>query len=150
MKRSVKETKRVIIFGVFDRLHLRHRAFLGQAKRHGKEVIAVVARDSAVKRLKNRKPMQNEKIRMRNVCRVSEVSRATLGDRKEGEYGALKKIKPDVICLGYDQQALENDLKKRMCHKKIPRIRLVRLRAFMPKKYHSSIFSRLSLDGKKV
>ncbi|KKU04736.1 MAG: FAD synthase [Parcubacteria group bacterium GW2011_GWA2_45_30] len=139
MKHIGKVLRRVIVFGVFDRLHPGHRAFLGQAKRHGKEVIAVVARDSAVKQLKNRKPTQNEKIRMRNVRRVPGVFCAVLGDHKEGEYGVIKKYKPDVICLGYDQQALENDLKKCMRQKKILRIRLVRLRAFMPKKYHSSL-----------
>ena len=139
MKHIGKVSGCVIVFGVFDRLHSGHRAFLGQAKRYGKEVIAVVARDSAAKRLKNRKPMQNEKIRMRNVRRVLEVSRVVLGDCKEGDYGAIKKFKPDMICLGYDQQTLENDLKKRMRDGKILKIRLVRLRAFMPKKYHSSL-----------
>lgn len=128
-----------MVFGVFDRFHPGHRSFLSQAKRCGQELIAVVARDSAVRRLKNKKPVQGEKIRMRNVRRPKEVSRAVVGDRKEGEYGVIKKYKPDIICLGYDQKWLGSDLRKRMREGKIRKMRLIRLRAFMPKKYHSSI-----------
>lgn len=139
-----------MVFGVFDRLHPGHRSFLRQARHHGDELIAVVARDSVVRRLKNRKPAQNEIVRLRNVRRVSDASRAVLGDCKEGEYLVIKKYQPEIICLGYDQKWLKNDLHLRMRQKKIPRIRLIRLHPFNPQKYHSSILFRLSLDGKKA
>lgn len=127
-----------MVFGVFDGLHPGHRAFLRQAKRYGRELIAVVARNSAVRKLKNKKPKQNERVRLRAIRKMKGVSRAVLGDQKQGGYGVIRKYKPDVICLGYDQQRLGKDLWQQMRLGRIPRIQLVRLKSFRPEKFHTS------------
>ncbi len=67
--------------------------------------------------------------------------RVVLGDRKLGAYSAIKRYKPDCICVGYDQRALEADLRRRMRFGTLPRIRIVRLRPHEPRRYHTSLFS---------
>lgn len=130
-----------MVFGVFDRLHEGHRAFLRQAKRYGTKLVAVVARDRAVFQLKKRKPRQNERVRVNTVRRVGEVNRAVLGDQKRGSYSVIKKFAPAIICLGYDQRMLARDLKMRMRHGAIPTVRLVRLKPYRSKKFHTSILN---------
>jgi len=101
------------VFGVFDLFHDGHKNLLQQAKKHASELMVIVARDAAVMRLKKRKPVHAEATRLRQVRAQKSVSRAFLGDRQEGDYKVLGRLKPEVICLGYDQEGLARDLKKR-------------------------------------
>ena len=52
--------KKVMAFGVFDRLHPGHIAFLKQAAGMGGELIVVLARDASVLKLKNKIPHHSE------------------------------------------------------------------------------------------
>ena len=135
-------SKRVMVFGVFDCLHAGHRSFLGQAKRYGDELIAVVARDAAVFQLKKRKPLQSERSRIRAVRNSKAVTRATLGDPTLGSYNIIRRWKPDIICLGYDQKSLEQDLKKQIREGMLAPIRLIRLRPYKPHRLHTSILQK--------
>lgn len=134
----IKPVKKVMVFGVFDGLHPGHKAFLRQAKRQGKRLIIVVARDSAVCRLKHRNPRFDEKRRIVAMRRIKDVPLAVLGDKQQGSYGVIKKYKPDIICLGYDQRWLEKDLKMRVRRGLIPKIRLVKLKSYHPRRFKSS------------
>jgi FAD synthetase len=75
-----RQPSKVMVFGVFDRLHAGHLYFLKQAARQG-EVVAVVARESSVQRLKNKKSAQGEKERMRELKKTGLVEDAILGDK---------------------------------------------------------------------
>lgn len=131
--------KTAMVFGVFDMLHPGHLSFLKQAMKIGKELIVVVARDSVVKRLKGKAPHFSERERVAYVKKeLKNGVVVVLGDRKLGTYSAIKKYKPDAICLGYDQRALAEDLKNRIRQKHIPRVRLIRLRAHKPRRFHTS------------
>lgn len=130
---------RVVVFGVFDRLHEGHRAFLRAAKKHGGELIAVVARDEQVRLLKKRMPLHNEQIRMRALRQSKLADRVMLGDKKQGTYDVIRRHAPDIICLGYDQDALAVDLKTHMRDGILPYIRILRLRAYQPKKFKTSL-----------
>lgn len=127
-----------MVFGVFDRLHPGHRAFLRQTKKWGSKLIVVVARDRAVFKLKNKWPQENEKTRLKNAAQLKIVSRAVLGDTKQGSYNVVKKYKPDIICFGYDQQQLMRDIKQKIKSGEIARIKLIKLKSYQPKKFHSS------------
>ena len=118
-----------MVFGVFDGLHEGHRWFLGAAAEYGNELIAVVARDVIVRLLKKKNPVRNEAERLRSLGKIADVSRAVLGDAEMGSYEILKKYQPDVICLGYDQDALAEDLGKKIAMGEIPVTRLVRIKA---------------------
>lgn len=138
---ETRKVKKVMVFGVFDRLHPGHISFLRQAARYGNELIVVVARDSSVQELKHKMPSHSEKERLRAIKKNLLANRAVLGDSKLGCYGVIKKYKPDLICLGYDQKTLEEDLKQRMEKEQIPTIRLILLRPHKPEKFHTSVLT---------
>lgn len=134
--------KKILVFGVFDRLHGGHRSFIRQAKElggEGSELIAVIARDSIVRELKGRMPQQNEYERLAALTRVPEVSCAVLGDAELGSYAILAEHKPDIICLGYDQHALLDDLQKRMKSRAISVLPINILAPHEPQRMHSSL-----------
>ena len=126
--------KKVLVFGVFDGLHLGHEAMLHQAKRLG-EVVVAVARDEVVWNLKHKRPKKNMRSRAAAVRRLG--YRAVLGDRKTSSYGVIRKVKPDIIALGYDQSALARDVRKHFLG-----VKIVRLKAYKAGKYHSSLLVR--------
>ena len=129
--------KKVIVFGTFDFLHKGHLDFFKQAKEHGDFLIAVVGRDSNVEKVKGRKPAHNEHKRLLEVYNVPDVDIAVLGS-KEDPYKVIEEQKPDVICIGYDQDSyvenLGEEIKKRGINADI-----VKLKPFMPEKYKSSM-----------
>ncbi len=128
--------KKVLVFGSFDILHKGHEYYLTTAKQKGDYLIVVLARDETILRLKNKKPINNEHVRLENLKKLAIADKIILGDLID-PYTCLSE-KPDVICLGYDQtffvDKLEKELKKRNLETEI-----VRLSAFQPEKYKSSL-----------
>jgi cytidyltransferase-like protein len=122
--------KKVMVFGTFDILHKGHLSLFKQAKKYGDYLIAVVGRDNTVKKIKGRNPRNNEKERLKKVAEQKIVDKAVLGMKRD-MYGNIKKLKPDIICLGYDQAAFADGLRKF-------KIRVVRLKPYKPHKYKSS------------
>jgi cytidyltransferase-like protein len=131
-----------VVFGVFDGLHKGHLFFLRAASRMCGKLIAVIARDSAVVRLKHKKPRMSQQARVRAVSGIPGVAHAVLGDKKDGTYTVLTRYMPGCICLGYDQKALARDLKKKMRAGVVPRVPLLALNAYHPRRYHTSLLSR--------
>ncbi|MBI4137633.1 MAG: adenylyltransferase/cytidyltransferase family protein [Candidatus Sungbacteria bacterium] len=138
----MKKNKRVMVFGVFDHLHDGHRSFLKQARKHGSELIVVVARDSVAAVLKQKTPRESERKRMAALRRVPGVWKVVLGDRMQGTYEVIKKWKPDVICVGYDQKGLLKDIKRHIKESTAP-LALRVLRAYHPTIFHSSLVDTL-------
>ena len=98
----------VLAFGSFDVLHPGHLLYLKRAKARGDLLIVVIARDSTISMIKGRAPVFNEKERLGMVEALKMVDKAVLGGRvkdPEGMYNILKKYKPDIVVLGYDQNA---------------------------------------------
>lgn len=142
MSRPIKKNKRVLIFGVFDGLHPGHKFFLRQTREYGDELIVVAARDKTVWNLKRKKPFSAERERLKHLEGAKEVSRAVLGDLKLGNYLAVKKFRPRVICFGYDQNKLRLDLQKWLKRNKITEVKLVRIKPYKPGKYHSTLLRK--------
>ena len=122
----------VVVFGTFDILHPGHLQFLKAAKRYGTELIVVVTRDSAVRFQKHRAPLMHEREREAMVNALRCVDRAVLGDAP-GRWTMITKLKPDVICIGHDQDVAHPALATHS-------IRIVRIPAKNPKRYRSSRF----------
>ncbi len=131
----------VMTGGVFDILHVGHLSSFEEARGLGDLLVVVVARDSTVKRLKHRAPINPELQRVRLVNALSIVDVAVLGD----EYNFLnsvEKIRPDIIAVGYDQKhdtaQLRNDLDLRGIPSKV-----IRLKSHVPGIKSSRILSRI-------
>lgn len=130
--------KQVVVFGIFDGIHDGHRDFFRQAKKYGDTLIAIVGRDEICQRLKNKKPRYSENERVELVAKEEFVDKTVLGDSELSTYNVLVQLHPDVICLGYDQEELERDLKIWLkAHNK--KISIHRLKPYKSERFHSSL-----------
>jgi FAD synthetase len=133
--------KRVMVFGTFDILHPGHIYFLDAAKKYGDFLIVSVAREKYVRKRKKRKPVHSEQDRKKMVTALESVDKVVLGST--GDY--IRHIvgqKPDVVCLGYDQQAFTKDLKKKLIEAGLKKVRIVRLKSYKPSLYKSNRIMR--------
>ncbi|MBS3101518.1 DUF357 domain-containing protein, partial [Candidatus Woesearchaeota archaeon] len=87
-------------------------------------------------KFKGRKPAHNERERLEAVRTLEIVDEAVLGN-KDNIFDIIEKVKPDAICLGYDQkiqrQEVEDELKKRGIKADV-----IRISPYMPHVYKSS------------
>ena len=128
--------KKVMCAGTFDTIHPGHLYYLSEAKKYGDRLIVVVARDGTSEKFKGRKPAHNERERLEAVRTLEIVDEAVLGN-KDNIFDIIEKVKPDAICLGYDQkiqrQEVEDELKKRGIKADV-----IRISPYMPHVYKSS------------
>ena len=126
--------------GVFDLLHLGHLRFLEESKRKGgprSKLVVVVARDKTVFRRKGKSPVIPEDQRRELVAALRVVDRALLGREEIDLLGILKETRPDIVCVGYDQDEIRSGV-TRLIRKEGLRIRVVRIRRFGPIGFNSS------------
>ncbi len=130
--------KKVLVFGSFDFLHAGHLHFFLQAKKYGDFLVVCVARDENVKRAKGRAPFFSEQERLHMVRSLRAVDKACLGAKRDF-FASIKREKPAVIVLGYDQPANENLIKEKLKEFGLGATRVVRLKkGFLQHKYKSS------------
>ncbi len=103
------KTKKVLAFGTFDILHKGHEFYLKEARKHGDILNVVVARDSTVKQLKGEFPLNSESKRLSVIQALDYVDNAFLGYEKD-KYKIIEELKPDIICIGYDQNSFTDNL----------------------------------------
>jgi len=132
--------KKVMVFGTFDGVHPGHENFFEQAKERGDYLIAVVARDKTVEKVKGQKPEYSEVERRTMVAANPNVDLAVLGKYRD-KFEIICEHEPDILCLGYDQNSfVENidvELKKRGLTPQI-----IRLEAYRPDVYKSSLLKK--------
>ena len=132
--------KIVLATGVFDLLHLGHLRFLEESKRKGgpnSKLVVVVARDKTVRRRKGRGPIYPEDQRRDLVSALRVVDRAILGHEEFDLLGILKEVKPDIVCVGYDQKEIGGAVSDLVKRESLP-IRVIRVRRFGPIGLNSS------------
>lgn len=127
---------KILCFGTFDFLHQGHVYFLEQSKKNGKNLIVIVARDKTVKKLKGKFPRENERTRLKKIKALNFVNKACLGSLKN-PFAVLKKDKPDLICLGYDQKFYAQDLPQKIKELGL-KTKIKRIGAYKSEKYKSS------------
>lgn len=120
---------RVMTTGVFDLIHLGHVHMLEEAKKHGDELVVIIARDRTVRKLKH-EPLNGEETRRRIVSALKPVDYAALGHTGD-IYRVVGEVQPAVIALGYDQRFDPADVKKK-CLDHGVNVRVVRLPEFDP------------------
>ena len=141
MSTSSNSTSRVVMaFGTFDYFHAGHEDYLRQAKELGATLIVVVARDETVKKVKSFKPSFNERKRLRDVANCRFVDKAVLGNADD-KYAVIRKYKPNVLALGYDQFVFTYGLENLFIKEKLD-IEIARLKSFEPQTFKSSLIKR--------
>ncbi len=125
--------KKVLAFGTFDILHPGHSHVLNAAKKLGDHLTVVIARDVTVEKLKGRKPLFNERARLKNLKKLNIADKVRLGSLGN-KYQVIIDEKPDVIALGYDQKFFVDDLKNIVDRN----VQIVRLKSYKPSVYKSS------------
>ncbi len=133
--------KNVLIFGVFDGIHEGHRYFISEAKKHGDRLVAVVARDILTKEFKGKTPVNSEVSRINSLLEVPEIDLVLLGDPNRSSYNVLKEVNPDVVCFGYDQEELHQDIESTIKKGILPQMKLVLIKPLNPERCHSSILN---------
>ena len=125
----MSKAKVVLATGAFDLLHYGHYRFLEEAKKAGgrnSKLIVIVARDKTIKKRKGKRPILPEDQRRALVEALKPVDQAVLGYEEMNVEAVVKKIKPDIIAVGYDQddmrKAVEEILRKGKSRVKIVQI----------------------------
>lgn len=132
--------KTVMAMGTFDMLHPGHLHYLEEARKRGDYLIVVVARDATVEKERGRKPVVHENDRLRMTQHLRIVDEAVLGNTGD-KLAVVEQVKPEVICLGYDQNVDENVLEKEL-KKRGLEVDVVRIDAYKKEAYKSSILKK--------
>jgi len=151
---------KVVLFGVFDLFHEGHKYFLENAFKYittisnnNNEVYIILTLDEVVNKLKNKIPIDNYITRKENILNYIN---STLFENKEeskkikfhilpcdielGTYTVLQEINPDIICFGYDQTGLKEDLMKRIDNKSVKCFaKMIYINGYKTNMYSSSI-----------
>lgn len=137
--------KKVMVFGAFDGFHPGHLDFFEQAKQYGDKLIVSVGTDLNVEKIKGKKPLfsQKERLRLVDSCRI--VDRAVLGS-EDNFFESIKSYEPDVICLGYDQWAKEEDVKAGLVNVGLIKTEVYRLKPYEENRAKSTIAKAKSVD----
>lgn len=139
--------KKVLIAGTFDILHPGHLFVLQQAKRKGGQLTVVISRDATTHRIKGYAPYFSEQERVANMRQQSTVDRVVLGGTGD-KLAIVDKLKPDIICLGYDQKAFTKQLGRELLKRGIT-ARLIRLKQLNPDKHKTGHLHREGLVALK-
>ena len=135
-----KDKKIVMAFGTFDYLHDGHENYLKQAKTLGEYLIVVIARDKTVRQIKGAAPLNAERRRAANIRKTGIADKVILGGSGD-KHKVLKKYRPSVIALGYDQFVFTQKLEKTLIDLRLDAV-IKRLDAFFPQVYKSSILKK--------
>lgn len=123
----------VMGFGTFDGIHEGHMDFFKQLRALGDELIIVMGLDFNVEKIKGRPTKRKEAERLSNLKRIEWIDLVIPGNECDF-YQCIVDHEPNVIGLGYDQQA---DVK--LLNKRFPHITVVRLKPYLPEKFKSSL-----------
>lgn len=135
-----KTQVRIMVFGTFDIIHLGHKHFFQQARKlAGKYtpfLIVSLARNKNVLRIKGKTPTASEAKRLAKVRSLSEVDKAMLGAIGDHMPHIIEQ-KPDIIALGYDQNAYVKGLRSSLTSAGL-KTKIIRLKPYKPHLYKTS------------
>lgn len=125
--------RKVLAFGTFDILHPGHEHALTEARGLGDHLTVIIARDTTVEKVKNKKPFFDEQTRLKNLENLHIADKVRLGNLGDKHLVIIEE-NPDIIALGYDQKFFIDNLDT--VSKK--HVKIVRLQPFKPDIYKSS------------
>lgn len=134
-----------MVFGTFDGLHLGHLNMFEQARKLSKNtyLIVSIARDVNVFKIKGHKTSFNEFERL-NFIKKNKLADKVVLAGKTNYLPHILKEKPDIIALGYDQNAYVEDLKKDL-KKMGSDIKIIRLKPYKKNVYKTHLLRKYKL-----
>lgn len=138
-----------MLFGTFDGVHVGHAWLIQNAKFKmqnvygpGAKLYIVVGRDKTVSGVKGRGPRQSERERMAAIRALFPECTVVLGHKTNRMYW-LRKVRPDVVFLGYDQTFFVKELRRQIrsfysLTDNRQQTRIIRLKPFNEGVYKSS------------
>lgn len=132
--------KKVMAFGTFDLFHAGHENYLRQAKALGDYLIVVIGRDKTVKVIKGRTPLNTENQRLKAVEASKIADKVILGFHGD-KYKVLRKYRPNIIALGYDQFIFTQRLEKTIIDLGLDAV-IHRLQPYQPQVWKSSLLRK--------
>ncbi|RJS76901.1 hypothetical protein CW712_00005, partial [Candidatus Bathyarchaeota archaeon] len=100
-------------------------------------LVVIIAKDKTVERLKGSRPIIPEDQRRALVESLKVVDEAILGYEDMDMLKVIEKVKPDIIALGYDEEQIEEKLRKLIAENNLA-IRVARVDRFKEKNLVSS------------
>lgn len=137
--------KKIMVFGSFDGLHPGHLDFFKQAKALGDYLIVSVGTDINVEKIKGKKPLFTQNERLELISNLKIVDEAVMGAVNDF-YLEIQIHGPDIICLGYDQWAKEDEVLAELAKVGLVGTKVVRLKAYEPNRAKSTIAKDKSVD----
>ncbi len=98
---------KIICGGGFNMIHRGHEFFLREAKKLGDELVVMISHDDLNKRKIGKKAVSALQ-RKKAVEKLGIANKVIIGDPKD-RMKIVRKERPDVIALGYDQKMPELD-----------------------------------------
>ena len=126
-----------MVFGTYDVFHQGHKNFFSQAKKYGDYLIVVIARDKTVLTVKHKFPRNRENVRLKTIVESRLADSVVFGNLRD-KYAAIRKYRPDVICLGYDQTPFTERLAEKLKEADLSKTKIYRLKPYKPDVYKSS------------
>jgi FAD synthetase len=126
----------VLVAGKFDVLHPGHLSLFEKAKSFGDKLVVVVARDSTIRTRFGFEPTYSQEIRKQFLDALTVVDEAIIGNDGD-EMEVLLTVRPDVVCLGYDQPIKEERVLE-FANSHGLKLEVVRLEAFGEDLFKSS------------
>ncbi|MFA5210959.1 MAG: adenylyltransferase/cytidyltransferase family protein [Patescibacteria group bacterium] len=127
---------KVMVFGVFDIVHMGHIHMFKKAKEYGDYLIVSVARDQNVEKIKGIGSFHSENERKEFLENFRDIDEVLLGDLSD-PYKNIDLVKPDIIALGYDQKFFVDELEKKISEFGL-KTQIVRIPPYNDNKYKSS------------
>ena len=117
---------RVLVGGVFDILHVGHVHFLKQARELGDELVVIVAHDETVLKNKRRNPVNPAEDRAELLRAIRYVDEVYIGSPGGIDFELVRRINPDVVAIGPDQnfscEKLKEELRKHGINAEVIRV----------------------------
>ncbi|MEN2974083.1 MAG: adenylyltransferase/cytidyltransferase family protein [Candidatus Caldarchaeales archaeon] len=128
----MRKGKVVLTSGAFDIIHPGHIKMLWEAKKIGgknSKLVVVLATDRTIRIRKKREPLFDEKSRTFIISNLKPVDEVIVGYKKFSFEKVIKKVKPDIVVFGYDQENLMKNFKEFLKERNL-KIKIYRARRY--------------------
>jgi cytidyltransferase-like protein len=134
MNSPTTQYKTGMVFGVFDGLHDGHQYLITECAKRCEQLIVVVTLDAVVSLLKNHPPKYSYEERAKAIIDFNPNFIVVPSDPTLGGWSILERHQPDIIFLGYDQDAIAREM-KRLCRP------FLTIDPYHPDTFHSSMLN---------